>query len=103
MRLCKAQRYRYANADMEDLERQLQAAQQQRFRVIVTDGVFSMDGNVCPLDKIYPLLLLPSIFPSIGVFSSESALHTPWAKCWSFSFSISPSNEYSGLDRKSVV
>lgn len=55
VRLCKAQRFRYANADMEDLERQLQAAQSCRFRVIVTDGVFSMDGNVCPLDKIVEL------------------------------------------------
>ncbi|MBK7212492.1 MAG: glycine C-acetyltransferase [Bacteroidales bacterium] len=55
VRLCKAVRYRYANADMEDLEKQLQAAQEQRFRLIVTDGVFSMDGNVAPLDKIYAL------------------------------------------------
>ena len=55
VRLCKAQRYRYENADMEDLETQLQLAQQQRFRLIVTDGVFSMDGNVAPLDKIYEL------------------------------------------------
>ena len=44
-----------------------------------------------------PLLLLPSIFPSIRVFSSESALHIRWPKYWGFSFSISPSNEYSGL------
>ena len=44
-----------------------------------------------------PLLLLPSIFASIGVFSNESALHIRWPKNWSFSFSISPSNEYSGL------
>ena len=44
-----------------------------------------------------PLLLLPSIFPSIRVFSNESTLHTRWPKYWSFSFSISPSNEYSGL------
>ena len=55
VRLCKAVRYRYANGDMADLERQLQAAQAQRFRIIATDGVFSMDGNVCPLDKIYEL------------------------------------------------
>ncbi len=55
VRLCKAKRYRYANADMEDLERQLQAAQAQRFRIIVTDGVFSMDGNVAPMDKICDL------------------------------------------------
>ena len=50
VRLCKAKRYRYANADMADLERCLQEAQEQRFRIIVTDGVFSMDGNVAPLD-----------------------------------------------------
>lgn len=55
VRLCKAQRYRYANADMQDLEEQLKKAQAQRFRIIVTDGVFSMDGNVAPLDKIYEL------------------------------------------------
>ncbi|MCQ2315939.1 MAG: glycine C-acetyltransferase [Bacteroidales bacterium] len=55
VRLCKAQRFRYANADMADLEKQLQDAQKCRFRLIVTDGVFSMDGNVCPLDKIYEL------------------------------------------------
>ena len=45
----------------------------------------------------HPLLLLPSLFPSIGVFSSESVLRIRWPKYWSFSFSISPSNEYSGL------
>ena len=44
-----------------------------------------------------PLLLLPSIFPSLKVFSNELALRIRWAQCWSFSFSISPSNEYSGL------
>ena len=55
VRLCKAVRYRYANADMADLERCLQEAQAQRHRLIVTDGVFSMDGNVAPLDKICDL------------------------------------------------
>ena len=55
VRLCKAVRYRYANGDMVDLEEQLKKAQAQRFRIIATDGVFSMDGNVCPLDKIYEL------------------------------------------------
>ena len=45
----------------------------------------------------HPLLLPPSIFPSIRVFSNESVLCTKWPKCWSFSFSISPFNEYSGL------
>ena len=62
-------------------------------------------SNLCPLSQwchptissCRPLLLLPSIFPSIKVFSSESALCIRWPKYWSFSFSISPSNEYSGL------
>ena len=65
-------------------------------------GVYS---NSCPLSQwchshlilCRPLLLLPSIFPSIRVFSNASALQTRWPKYWSFSFSISPSNEYSGL------
>ena len=55
VRLCKAKRYRYANADMADLERCLQEAQAQRFRIIVPDGVFSMDGNAAPLDEICKL------------------------------------------------
>ena len=55
VRLCKAKRYRYANADMTELEKCLQEAQAQRFRIIVTDGVFSMDGNVAPMDKICDL------------------------------------------------
>ena len=57
VRLCKAKRYRYANSDMEDLEKQLQQANADnaRFKIIVTDGVFSMDGLVAPLDKICDL------------------------------------------------
>ena len=55
VRLCKAKRYRYANADMEELEQCLKDAQEQRFRIIVTDGVFSMDGNVAPVDRICKL------------------------------------------------
>ena len=55
VRLSKAQRFRFKNADMEDLEKQLIAAKDCRFKIIVTDGVFSMDGNVAPLDKIYEL------------------------------------------------
>lgn len=55
VRLSKAQRYRYKNSDMADLEEQLKKAQAQRFKVIVTDGVFSMDGFVAPLDKICDL------------------------------------------------
>lgn len=52
VRLCKAARYRFAHADMEDLEKQLQAAQAQRHRIIVTDGVFSMDGDIARMDEI---------------------------------------------------
>jgi glycine C-acetyltransferase len=55
VRLCKAKRYRYANADMDNLEQCLRDAQEQRFRIIATDGVFSMDGNVAPMDKICAL------------------------------------------------
>jgi glycine C-acetyltransferase len=55
VRLCKAQRYRYKNADMADLEEKLKEARSQRFRLIVTDGVFSMDGNVAPMDRIIEL------------------------------------------------
>ncbi len=55
VRLCKAKRYRYANADMAELEQCLREAQAQRFRIIVTDGVFSMDGNVAPVDRICDL------------------------------------------------
>ena len=63
-----------------------------------TPGVYS---NSCPLSNhlilCHTLLLLPSIFPSIRVFPNESALCIRWPKYWNFSFSISPSNEYSGL------
>ena len=63
-------------------------------------------SNSCPLSRwchptisssVVPILLLPSVFPSVRVFSNESVLHIRWPKYWSFSFSISPSNEYSGL------
>ena len=73
VRLCKAQRYRYATADMKDLEEQLIKAQSQRFRIIVTDGVFSMDGNVPPVDQIcrlaekYDALVLVDECHSAGV------------------------------------
>lgn len=55
VRLCKAVRYRYANADMADLEEKLKEAQAQRYRIVCTDGVFSMDGNVAPMDRICDL------------------------------------------------
>ena len=73
VRLCKAKRYRYANGDMADLERCLKKAQAQRFRIICTDGVFSMDGNVAPMDKIcdlaekYDALVLVDESHSAGV------------------------------------
>ena len=62
-----------------------------------TPGVYS---NSCPSNHLilcHPILLLPSIFPRIRVFSNESALRMRWPKYWSFSFNISPSNEHSGL------
>jgi glycine C-acetyltransferase len=55
VRLCRAQRYRYSNSDLADLEEQLKQSQAQRFRIIVTDAVFSMDGNVAPMDGIVEL------------------------------------------------
>lgn len=76
VRLCKAKRYRYANADMADLERCLQEAQAQRYRIIATDGVFSMDGNVAPMDKIcdlaekYDALVMVDESHSAGVVGS---------------------------------
>ena len=76
VRLCKAKRYRYANADMDELENCLKEAQAQRFRVIVTDGVFSMDGNVAPMDKIcdladkYDALVVVDESHSAGVVGS---------------------------------
>ena len=59
--------------------------------------VHQVGDAIQPSHLCCPLLLLPSIFPSIRVFSNESVLHIRWPKNWSFSFSISPSNEYSGL------
>ena len=61
--------------------------------------LMSIDSVMAPnyLLLCHPFILLPSIFPSIRVFFSESVLHIRWPKCWSFSFTISPSSEYSGL------
>ena len=67
------------------------------WRLLKLMSVESMPYN--PLILFCPLLLLPSVFPSIRVFSSESALRIRWPKDWSFSFIIDPSNEYSGLER----
>ena len=59
--------------------------------------VYWVDDTIQPSHPLSPLLLLPSVFPSIRIFSNESALWIRWPKYWSFSFSISPSNEYSEL------
>ena len=71
----------------------------QHTRLPCPSPTFGAYSNSCPLSLIlcHLLLLLPSIFPSIRVFSNQSVLHIKWPKYWSFSFSISPSNEYSGL------
>ena len=66
---------------------------QSLFKLTSTNSVMSSNHLIL----CCPLLLLPSIFPSIRVFSNESVLHIKWPKYWSFRFSISPSNEYSGL------
>ena len=65
--------------------------------VQVSDAIQQSHPLVLSHPSCWPLLLLPSVFPSIRVFSSESVLCIRWPKYWSFSFSISPSNEYSGL------
>ena len=66
---------------------------QSLLKLMSTESVISSNHLIL----CHPLLLLPSIFSQIGVFSNESVLRTRWPKCWSFRFSISPSNEYSGL------
>ena len=78
------------------------AARQTSLSITNTQSLFKLMSieSVMPSNLLIlwcPLLLLPSIFPSIGVFSNESVLPIKWPKYWSFSFSISPSNEYSGL------
>ena len=75
VRLCKAQRYRYPNADMEALEEVLIEAQAQRFRIIVTDGVFSMDGNVAPVDKMVELA------EKYDAMVMVDECHSAWC-CW---------------------
>lgn len=82
VRLCKARRYRYANSDMEDLEAQLQAAADARFRLVVTDGVFSMDGTyanlpaICDLAERYDALVMVDDSHAVG-FVGERGAGTP--------------------------
>ena len=78
------------------------AARQASLSFIISQSLLKLMSveSVMPSNHLMlccPLLLLPSVFPSIRVFSNESALHIRWSKYWSFVFSISPSNEYSGL------
>ena len=78
------------------------AAHQASMSFTISQSLFKLMSikSVMPSNHLilcHPLLLLPSIFPIIKVFSNESVLHIRWPKCWSFSFSISPSNEYSEL------
>ena len=78
------------------------AARQASLSIPNSQSLFKLTsvGSVMPSNHLilcHPLLLLPLIFPSIRVFSNESVLHIRWPKYWSFSFNISPSNEYSGL------
>ena len=76
------------------------AAHQASLSFTVSQSLLMYIESMMPSNHFilcHPLLLLPSIFPSIRLFSSEEALHIRWPKDWSFSFSISPSNEYSGL------
>ena len=73
-----------------------QASLPHRLPELTQTHVLPVGDAIHHLMLCHPLLL-PSIFPSIRVFSNESVLHTRWSECWSFSFSISPSNEYSGL------
>lgn len=88
VRLCKAKRYRYSNANMAELEECLKQAQEQRFRIIVTDGVFSMDGNVAPIDKImeladkYEALVMIDESHSAGVVGRTGRGVTELYNCW---------------------
>lgn len=88
VRLCKAKRYRYANGNMEELEQCLKEAQEQRFRIIVTDGVFSMDGNVAPMDKIcalaqkYDALVMVDECHSAGVVGKTGRGVAELYNCW---------------------
>lgn len=88
VRLCKAKRYRYANGNMEELEACLKEAQEQRHRIIVTDGVFSMDGNVAPMDKIcalaekYDALVMVDECHSAGVVGKTGHGVAEQYDCW---------------------
>ena len=90
VRLCKAQRYRYKHSDMADLEAQLIASQAQRFRIIVTDGVFSMDGDIAKMDQInelakkYDALVMTDECHSAGFIgkTGRGVPEKPWVAQW---------------------
>ena len=92
----------FSRSVMSDFETPWTAARQASLSITSFQRLFQLMSieSVMPPNHLIlcrPLLLSPSIFPSIGVFSNESLFHIRWPKYWSFSFSISPSNEYSGL------
>ena len=92
----------FSHSIVSDSATQWTAARQASLSFNISQNLLKLMSieSVVPSNHLilcFPLLLLPSIFPSIRVFSNESALRIRWPKYWSFSFSISPSNEYSGL------
>ena len=98
--LCGISGVQFSLSVISDLATPWTAACQASLSIASSRSLFISFESVTPSNHLilcHPLLLLPSIFPSIRVFSNESVLHIRWPKYWSFSFSISPSNEYSGL------
>ena len=98
--LCGISGVQFSLSVISDLATPWTAARQASLSIASSWSLFISFESVTPSNHLilcHPLLLLPSIFPSIRVFSNESVLHIRWPKYWSFSFSISPSNEYSGL------
>ena len=102
MRLCSAHMLLFSHSVVSDSVTPWTAARQASLSFTISWSLLKLMSieSMMPSNHLIfcpALLLLPSIFPSIRVFSSELALHIRWPKYWSFSFSISPSNEYSGL------
>ena len=98
--LCGISGVQFSLSVISDLATPWTAARQASLSIVSSRSLFISFESVMPSNYLilcHPLLLLPSVFPSIRVFSNESVLRIRWPKYWSFSFSISPSNEYSGL------
>ena len=93
---------RFSSSVISDSLRSHESAHQASLSITNSQGLLKFMSIELVMPSNYlilccPLLLLPSIFPTIRIFSNESVLHIRWSKSWSFSFSISPSNKYSGL------